>query len=244
MVRPTEPTSTSEGTPVGRRVVLGMIGLAGVGVLVGARIQQRLAGWFAPIQAADPTGLTQLFPAAGRFRIYSVVGSLPRRTAVSYRLQVTGMVDRPRVLTLDDLKAMPPTHVVKDFQCVTGWRVGKVPWTGVALGALLESVGLQAGAKAVLFHSFDGVYTESLTLDQARRPDVLVAYAMEGNSVTANHGGPVRLYVAPMYGYKSCKWLDRIEVTDHVVPGYWEQLGYDVDAWIGKSNGRDDAAVT
>jgi DMSO/TMAO reductase YedYZ molybdopterin-dependent catalytic subunit len=103
---------------------------------------------------------------------------------------------------------------------------------------------VQGGAKAVLFHSFDGVYTESLTLDQARRPDVLVAYAMEGNSVTANHGGPVRLYVAPMYGYKSCKWLDRIEVTDHVVPGYWEQLGYDVDAWIGKSNGRDDAAVT
>jgi DMSO/TMAO reductase YedYZ molybdopterin-dependent catalytic subunit len=50
----------------------------------------------------------------------------------------------------------------------------------------------------------------------------------------------VRLYVAPMYGYKSCKWLDRIEVVDAVEPGYWEQQGYDVDGWVGHSNGRDD----
>jgi DMSO/TMAO reductase YedYZ molybdopterin-dependent catalytic subunit len=48
--------------------------------------------------------------------------------------------------------------------------------------------------------------------------------------------------VAPMYGYKSIKWLDEIEVTDEVVPGYWEERGYDVDAWIGRSNNRDDNA--
>jgi DMSO/TMAO reductase YedYZ molybdopterin-dependent catalytic subunit len=80
-------------------------------------------------------------------------------------------------------------------------------------------------------------------MDQARRPDVIVAYAMDGNTVTDAHGGPVRLYVAPMYGYKSCKWLAEITVSDHVVPGYWENEGYDVDAWIGKSNGRDDHPV-
>jgi DMSO/TMAO reductase YedYZ molybdopterin-dependent catalytic subunit len=53
----------------------------------------------------------------------------------------------------------------------------------------------------------------------------------------------VRLYVAPMYGYKSCKWLESIEVVDKLVPGYWEVRGYDQDAWIGRSNGRDDAPV-
>jgi DMSO/TMAO reductase YedYZ molybdopterin-dependent catalytic subunit len=68
----------------------------------------------------------------------------------------------------------------------------------------------------------------------------MIAYEMEGKPVTSDHGGPVRLYVAPMYGYKSCKWLDGIEVTDRVIPGYWEERGYDVDAWIGTSNGRDD----
>jgi DMSO/TMAO reductase YedYZ molybdopterin-dependent catalytic subunit len=95
----------------------------------------------------------------------------------------------------------------------------------------------------VLFTSFDGSYSESLTLDQARRDDVMVAYAMEDHPISQAHGGPVRLYVAPMYGYKSCKWLDTIQLAPTVVPGYWEQGGYDVDGWIGKSNGRDDAPV-
>jgi DMSO/TMAO reductase YedYZ molybdopterin-dependent catalytic subunit len=134
--------------------------------------------------------------------------------------------------------------LVKDFQCVTGWRVPKVPWSGVALADLLASVGVRAGAKAVLFHSFDGEYTESLTLEQVKDAEVIVATHMLGKTVTKSHGGPVRLYVAEMYGYKSIKWLDTIEVSDVVVPGYWEEYGYDVDAWIGKSNGRDDAPVT
>jgi DMSO/TMAO reductase YedYZ molybdopterin-dependent catalytic subunit len=69
-----------------------------------------------------------------------------------------------------------------------------------------------------------------------------VAYELEGDELSDAHGGPVRLYIAPMYGYKSIKWLDRIEVTDEVVPGYWEDRGYDVDAWIGRSNNRDDNA--
>ena len=75
---------------------------------------------------------------------------------------------------------------------------------------------------------------------QARRDDVIVAYELEHKPISSDHGGPVRLYVAPMYGYKSCKWLSGIEVVDHVIPGYWENLGYDVDGWVGRSNGRDD----
>ena len=99
-------------------------------------------------------------------------------------------------------------------------------------------------AKALRFVSFDGEYTESLTLAQARRPDVLVAYELEGKPLSSDHGGPARLYVAPMYGYKSCKWLDRIELTKAVEEGYWEERGYDVDGWVGQSNGRDDAPTS
>jgi DMSO/TMAO reductase YedYZ molybdopterin-dependent catalytic subunit len=61
---------------------------------------------------------------------------------------------------------------------------------------------------------------------------------MLGGEVTHDHGGPVRLYVAPMYGYKSVKWLSGIEVTDQVIEGYWEHRGYDVDGFVGSSNGR------
>jgi len=228
------------GTPVGRRVVLGMMGLAAAGVVVGARVQDVVARLLAPVEAADRTGLTSLIPGSGRFRIYSVVGYLPHRSAAEYRLTVDGLVGRPLTLTLDDLRSMPATHLVKDFQCVTGWRVPSVPWTGVQLATVLETAGIKPEAHALTFTSFDGAYTESLTLDQARRPDVIVAYAMDGNTVAREHGGPVRLYVAPMYGYKSCKWLSRITATPQVEAGYWEERGYDVDAWVGRSNGRDD----
>ena len=140
---------------------------------------------------------------------------------------------------------MPPTNLNKDFQCVTGWRVHNVTWTGVRLGDLLNKAGIKAGAGGVEFHSFDGAYTESLTMEQALRPDVIVAYSMEGKTVSSEHGGPVRLYVAPMYGYKSCKWLDGINVVaGKPKPGYWEVRGYDVDAFVGKSNGRDDNPTT
>jgi DMSO/TMAO reductase YedYZ molybdopterin-dependent catalytic subunit len=227
----------SVGPPVGRRVVLGLIALAGLGVAVGARANSALT----TIAANDPTGLSGLIPGGGRFRFYSVAGRVGETPAADYTLRVDGMVDRPGEFSFADLSGLPQTKFSRDVQCVTGWRVPDVAWTGVLLSELLERVGVRAGAGAVQFGSSDGVYAESLTMEQALRDDVLVATAMDGAPVTHDHGGPVRLYVAPMYFYKSCKWLDRITVTDQVIPGYWEELGYDTDAWVGRSNGRDDA---
>lgn len=237
----TPPAARAPGTPVGRRVVLGLLGAGALGVLAGARIQDFLERTVGPVVAKDGTGLSALLPF-GRFRIYTVTGSLPRRSAADWSLRVRGLVDAPLRLTYADLRDMPPTALTRDFQCVTGWRVSDVAWRGVRLADVLDRAGVQAEARAVRFTSFDGAYTESLTLDQARRRDVLVAYEMGGSPLSTAHGGPVRLYVAPMYGYKSIKWLDGIEVTDRVVPGFWEQRGYDVDAWVGRSNGRDDEA--
>ena len=74
--------------------------------------------------------------------------------------------------------------------------------------------------------------------------NLLVAYDLDDKPLSSEHGGPVRLYVAPMYGYKSCKWLDTIELTASVEPGYWENNGYDVDGWVGASNGRDDEPIS
>jgi len=230
----------ARGRPVGRRIVLGTVGLGALGVLVGSRLQAAEQTVLAAVGPRDPTGLSQLVPAGTGFRFYSVTGGVPTRDATTYRLTVGGLVQRPTTLTLADLAALPQTRLVRDFQCVTGWRVPKVAWSGVALPDLLDHVGVDPRAKALRFTSFDGAYTESLTLEQSRRRDVLVALRMLGGPVTKAHGGPVRLYVAPMYGYKSCKWLGGIEVVDHVEPGYWENLGYDVDAWVGRSNGRGD----
>jgi DMSO/TMAO reductase YedYZ molybdopterin-dependent catalytic subunit len=233
-----------EGTPVGRRVVLGMLGLGAVGVVTGRRLADLESRVLAPIQSRDPTGLTSLLPAGAGFRFYSVTGTVPHRTATGYRLTVRGLVDRPATFTLDDLHRMPQTRLIRDFQCVTGWRVPRVHWAGVALPDLLDAVGVSPRAQAVRFTSFDGSYSESLTLAQGRRRDVLVATTMLDRPVTRDHGGPVRLYVAPMYGYKSLKWLAGIELTSSVQAGYWEHRGYDTDAWVGRSNGQQDAPIT
>lgn len=227
-------------TPIGRRVILGMLGLGAAGIVVGESVQNRLAALLQPIQQLDPTGLTDLLPG-NYFRLYTVTAGFPYESDQSYRLSIEGRVDRPQVLTLADLRALPATRLVRDFQCVTGWRVPKVHWQGVALSVLLDMAGVQPSAKALRFDSFDGLYTESLTLAEAHRPDVIAAYSMLDRPVTRDHGGPVRLYVAPMYGYKSIKWLSRIEVVDRVEPGYWETEGnYDVEGWVGRSNGRND----
>jgi DMSO/TMAO reductase YedYZ molybdopterin-dependent catalytic subunit len=211
--------------------------------VVGARVQDVMERVLGPITARDVTGLSSLFPV-GRFRIYSVVGRLPHRSDTDYRLHVHGAVREELSLTLADLHAFPPRAVKRDFQCVTGWRVHDAHWSGVRLADVLDRAGVDDRARGVVFRSFDGEYTESLTMAQARRSDVLVAYGLEGKPLSSAHGGPARLYVAPMYGYKSCKWLEAIEVVTHPAPrGYWEQRGYDVDAWVGRSNGRDDPAV-
>ncbi|MGZ6972423.1 MAG: molybdopterin-dependent oxidoreductase [Acidimicrobiia bacterium] len=231
-----------DGTPVGRRVFLGVLGVGAVGVLWGAKAQDWLERTVSPLVAKDGTGLSAFLPI-GRFRIYTVTGELPSKSKAEYRLKVGGLVDAPYTLTYDELRALPATKLTRDFQCVTGWRVHDVKWVGVLLSDLLDRAQVQPKAKAIRFKSFDGAYTESLTLKQARRKDVIVAYQMEGGDISDEHGGPVRLYVAPMYGYKSCKWLDAIELTEEVEPGYWEDYGYDVDGWVGRSNGRDDNAT-
>ncbi len=233
------PTDT-EGAPVGRRLVLSVLGLGAAAVAGAPLLQRGMENGLGALADKDPTGLTGLLPNGGGFRYYSVASSVPKKGPADYRLTVGGLVARPSTYTLSDLRALPQTRMVRDVQCVTGWRVPDTPFEGVRLSEILDAAGVRPGAKAVRFTCFDGAYSESLTLDQARRPDVLVALRMQDRGLTHAHGGPVRLYVAPMYFYKSAKWLSGITVTDAVRPGYWEELGYDVDAWVGRSNGRDD----
>ncbi|MFJ8078604.1 molybdopterin-dependent oxidoreductase [Streptomyces sp. NPDC096176] len=217
-----------------------MLGLGAVGVATAPYVQRGMEAFLGAAADKDPTGLSGLLPNGGGFRYYSVAASVPRKDARSYRLRIDGLVDNPTTYTLADLRSLPQTRVVRDVQCVTGWRVPDTPFEGVKLSHLLDAAGVLPEGRAIRFTCFDGTYSESLTLSQSRRDDVLVALRMQDKPVSHTHGGPVRLYVAPMYFYKSAKWLSGITVTPGVVPGYWEERGYDVDAWVGRSNGRTD----
>jgi len=185
------------GRPVGRRVFLGLLGLGAAGIVFGSKAQDVLTTATAPVARNDPTGIAQGVLPIQRFRLYTVTDSFPSRAQADYFLNVGGFVDKPLRLSYAALLAMTPTNLTKDFQCVTGWRVPDVKWQGVKLADLLDRAGVQPEGKAIRFSSFDGVYTESLTMEQARRPDVMVAYKLEGKDISSDHGGPVRLYVAP-----------------------------------------------
>ena len=220
------------GAPVGRRLILGLLGLGALGTLTGQRVQNALAPAIGAVADHDPTGLLSLIPLGDTFRYYSVTGSVPNETADDYRLSVSGLVGHPATYSVSDLRALPQTSLTQDFQCVTGWRVPAVHWAGVPLSILLEKAAPARQARAVLFTSFDGTYTESLTLAEARHPGVIVALEMLGAPVTHDHGGPVRMYAGSMYGYKSTKWLSGIELAETETPGYWETRGYAIDGTI------------
>lgn len=226
------PPRRPEGAPVGRRLVLGLLGLGAAGVVLGSTVQDRLSSWLGTLELHDPTGLTALVPLGDSFRYYSVTGGVPTVTDTAYRLTVSGEVARPSSYSLAELRALPQTSFVAEFQCVTGWRVPDVAWSGVPLSELIRRAHPTEQAGAVRFTSFDGTYTESLTMAEAMRPGVVVALQMLGAPVTHDHGGPVRMYCSDMYGYKSTKWLSGIELTTSEVPGYWEPRGYPMDGTI------------
>ena len=234
------PDETGSGAPVGRRVFLGLVGLGAAAVAGGGPLSRALSTVQGALAPHDPSGLSALIPGGG-WRYYTVTGGFPTMAPSAYRLRIGGLVRTPATLDLAALAAAPRTEIVRDFQCVTGWRVPKVRWSGVRLSDLLDRAEVLPTATAVQFRSFDGEYTESLTLQQARRADVLVVDTLDGTPISRQHGGPVRLLVAPMYGYKSCKWLSEIRLVPKLPPGYWEGYGYAQDGWVGSSNGRSDA---
>ncbi|MGX1494834.1 molybdopterin-dependent oxidoreductase [Streptomyces tendae] len=230
------------GAPVGRRALLGMLGAGAAGLAAAPYLQRGWENFLGAASQADATGLTGLLPNPGGFRYYSVVGSVPHKDETNYGLKVRGLVDRPKTYTLADLRAMAQTRVVADVLCTDGWRVDDTPFEGVRLADILDDVGVRSPGAAIRFTCFDGAYSESLTLEQARRSDVLVALKMQDKPITHEHGGPVRLFVAPMYFYKSAKWLSGISVTDKVVPGFWEERGYAIDGWLDGADRHDEAA--
>jgi DMSO/TMAO reductase YedYZ molybdopterin-dependent catalytic subunit len=219
---------------LGRGGFLGVVG-AGVATLFYGRAISRVTSRVTnPL--ADATGLTRIIPSSG-WRIYTVADSMPRFDPASWRLRIDGLVERPVELTYDQLLALPKAEQISTFHCVTGWVVKNVRWGGVRFHDLLAAAKPLRRARALHFVSAEKPYDDYLEVGQVRLRDVMLAYEMDGKPLPREHGAPARVVIPEMYGYKNVKWVERIELVSRPGSGYWEQRGYDVDAWVGHSNG-------
>jgi len=156
-----------------------------------------------------------------------------------YRLFVSGLVEKPRSYALSELRGkFAKTSQITRHDCVEGWSViGK--WSGVRLGDLLAESTPKNGAGYVVFHCLDddgtgALYYESLSLRQAEHPQALLAYELNDRPVPVANGAPLRLKVPTQLGYKSAKFVSRIEVVAELSGsgGYWEDQGYEWFAGI------------
>ncbi len=216
---------------MGRGVFLGVVGTGVAGLFIGGRLSRAAA----PIGDVVPSALQSLVPNG--WRIYSVNPPWPVFDPATYRLTVAGAVENQLSLTWDEVMQLPQDTQTTDFHCVTGWTVGGVHWQGVRLQHLWDMAKPTAEAKFANFISMEQPYVDTLSFKQTLLPEVMLAHSMGGQPLSRAHGAPMRLVIPEMYGYKNVKWLTRIDLVPSLNPGFWEQRGYDVDAWVGRSNG-------
>jgi DMSO/TMAO reductase YedYZ molybdopterin-dependent catalytic subunit len=215
----------------GRRAFLGVTAVGLSSLFWGRAAWRAAAGAAQPFADVLPPGLIS------GWRIYTVAATMPRFDPSTWRLTIDGLVDDPQSISYDELRALPSAEQVSTFQCVTGWTVGNVHWRGVRFRDLLAAAQPQPEAQVLTFTSAEKPYVDTLTRQQAQLADVMLAYEIDGRPLAREHGAPVRVVIPDMYGYKGVKWVEQITLGVDAEPGYWEQRGYDLDAWVGRSNG-------
>lgn len=167
--------------------------------------------------------------------------ALRAKDFAGYRLSVTGLVARPTSYSLAELRNMPSRTQITRHDCVEGWScIAK--WTGTPLARILDEVRVAPSARFVVFHCYDrygggaDLYYESCDLIDARHPQTILAYGLNGQSLPVANGAPVRVRLERALGYKQPKYVHTIELVDDFARlgrgkgGYWEDRGYD---WFG-----------
>lgn len=153
----------------------------------------------------------------------------PRVDAGSWRLELSGLVEKPRTFDLAEVESMPAVEQATTLECISNavgrGLISNAVWTGVPLGTLLRQVVPKNSARRVFLHAADG-YTHSMPINKAFEQTTLLALAMNGESLPDRHGFPARLIVPGAYGEVSVKWIDRIELVDDDREGYYEKQGW------------------
>jgi DMSO/TMAO reductase YedYZ molybdopterin-dependent catalytic subunit len=161
------------------------------------------------------------------------LGILPEVAAKDWRLRVDGLVEHALDWSWDEFLAQPAFSDVSDIHCVTAWSRFDNKWEGVSVREILARVKPKAEARHVIFHSYD-TYTTNVPLADFAADDVLLAWSWNGEPISREHGGPLRVVMPKLYFWKSAKWIKRIEFSVLDKPGFWEVRGYHnyADPWL------------
>lgn len=219
---------------IGRRTFLGLMVVGIAALFLGKNILPQITtgGSTATTTSGGSkgTGSSGRSPTAG-FSINTVQQG-PAFDPATWKLTVDGLVDTPQTYTWSQFTDLPQTKLVRDFYCVEGWGVDGVEWVGVTVKELMDRARVGPKATHLIFHSSDGVYTDSLTLEQAALTDVLLVHQINGVLLPPDMGQPVRLIYPGHFGYKYVKWVERVEAVnekDANIQGYWEARGYSIN---------------
>jgi len=158
------------------------------------------------------------------------IGEQPVVSTDRWELRVEGEVDQPLRLHWRDFLELPQVEDTSDFHCVTGFSRLDMRWKGVSFETLAALARPTMAATHVMFYSYDG-YSTNLPLEEALKPDVLLAHRADGEPLSPEHGGPVRVVTPQLWAWKGAKWVRRVEFMPHDRRGYWEIRGYSNTAW-------------
>jgi DMSO/TMAO reductase YedYZ molybdopterin-dependent catalytic subunit len=159
-----------------------------------------------------------------------------------WELDFLGLVEEPVKFTWEQFQQLPRTKIFSDMHCVTRWsRLGNL-WEGISTREILKNVKLKPEAKFVMIYAYDEPqnfrgnsvpWSTNLPLDYFLDSDCLFADTHDGEPISLEHGGPLRLVVPKLYAWKSAKWVRAIEFRDTDAPGFWERGGYHMlgDPW-------------
>ena len=179
---------------------------------------------FSPTRLAAEPPASELTPEAA-FPSYFISDTMPFAPD-NWMLMVGGLVARPSVFSLEQLKRMPQTSMRIRHHCVEGWSA-VAEWQGVQLREIARMAGASRDARYVEFRSFDAGYFSSWDIESSLHPQTILAYGMNGHGLYPDHGAPLRLYSPVKLGYKNVKYLTEVNFLPRRSGGYWEDQGYD-----------------
>lgn len=157
----------------------------------------------------------------------------PHIDRARWRFTITGLVDAPVEWTWEEFQKLPRVQVFADMHCVTRWsRLGNL-WEGVSTRELLKHSGVKPNAAYVLAHGYDRGWSTNMPMEEFLQEDCLFADTHDGEPISLEHGGPLRLVIPRLYAWKSAKWVRGIELIEQDRAGFWERGGYHMlgDPW-------------